>query len=109
MNRKNKILVTIITLVFFALNFTFVLANPTNDCVECSLAGDMCTAILIGKDASIDGSTMTLQTADCGMCDFRFYYVPAEEHEPGSVRSIHAIPQLEDWPLEEEKAGLSKE
>src|SRR6056297_1767447 len=109
MNRKNKILVTIITLVFFALNFTFVLANPTNDCVECSLAGDMCTAILIGKDASIDGSTMTLQTADCGMCDFRFYYVPAEEHEPGSERKIYAIPQLEDWPIEEEKACLSRD
>ena len=109
MNRKNKILVTIITLVFFTLNFSLVFANPSNDCVECSLAGDMCTAILVGKDATLDGSTLTLQTADCGICDFRFYYVPAEEHEPGSERSIHAIPQLEDWPLEEEKAGLSKE
>ncbi len=31
------------------------------------LAGDGCTVVLVGKDASADGSTMTTHTADCGI------------------------------------------
>jgi dipeptidase len=110
MNKRNKNIILFLTVAFFLVNINLnLIAGTPSDCCGCCEPNDMCTAILVGKDASIDGSTITLQTADCGMCDFRFLYIPSKEYEPGSERKIYAIPQLEDWPIEEEKAGLSKE
>ena len=104
MFNRRRILIAAFSLLFFALNISFVFA--ANDSADIN---DYCTAILIGKDASLDGSTITLQTADCGICDFRFQYIPAKDYAPESMRKIYAIPQLEDWPIAEEKEGLSKD
>lgn len=60
-----------------------------------------CTSILVGKNASTDGSTMTTHTCDCGICDWTFRYVPAAEHKEGSVRKIYHINQYKTWPPEE--------
>ena len=59
-----------------------------------------CTTVLVGKDASVDGSVIACQTADCGMCDFTWHYIPAAEHEEGSVRKIYHINQVRTWPPE---------
>jgi dipeptidase len=60
-----------------------------------------CTSILVGKDASADGSTMTTHTCDCGICDWTFRYVPAADHEEGDVRKIYHISQYKTWPPEQ--------
>lgn len=60
-----------------------------------------CTSILVGKNASTDGSTMTTHTCDCGICDWTFRYVPAAEHKEGAVRKIYHINQYKTWPPEE--------
>ncbi len=57
-----------------------------------------CTVIMVGKDASTDGSTMTTHTADCGMCDWTWRHVPAADHKPGAVRKIRNISQFKTWP-----------
>ena len=44
-----------------------------------------CTALGVGKNATIDGSTICTQSADCGFCDFTIHYVPAADHEPGTT------------------------
>ncbi len=59
-----------------------------------------CTVILVGKKASTDGSVMVTHTADCGMCDWTFRYIPAEDHDPGSMRKIYHIDQIKTWPPE---------
>jgi dipeptidase len=62
---------------------------------------DACTVIIVGKDASVDGSVMTTHTCDCGVCDWTWRYVPAADHEPGSTRKIYHINQFQTWPPEE--------
>ncbi len=61
---------------------------------------EACTTVLIGKDASADGSVIACQTADCGMCDFTWHYIPAADHSEGSVRRIYHINQIRTWPPE---------
>ena len=59
---------------------------------------DKCTVIIVGKDASTDGSVMTTHTCDCGVCDWTFRKVEAADHEPGSKRKIYHINQFHTWP-----------
>ena len=68
---------------------------------EPDYALDGCTVIIVGKDASVDGSVMTTHTCDCGHCDWTWRYVPAVEHEPGTKRRIYYIDQYKTWPPSE--------
>ncbi|MGA2533655.1 MAG: C69 family dipeptidase [Candidatus Aminicenantales bacterium] len=60
-----------------------------------------CTVIMVGKDASTDGSTMTTHAADCGVCDFTWRHVPAADHKPGDKKKIYHINQVRTWPPSE--------
>jgi len=59
-----------------------------------------CTVIIVGKDASVDGSVMTTHTCDCGSCDWTWRHVPADDHPPGSMRRIYHIDQFKTFPPE---------
>jgi dipeptidase len=61
------------------------------------IAGEGCTSILVGKDASTDGSVMTTHTCDCGVCDWTWRHVPAADHKPGSTRKIYHVSQYKTW------------
>ena len=65
------------------------------------IAGEGCTSILVGKDASTDGSVMTTHTCDCGTCDWTWRHVAAADHKPGSTRKIYHISQYKTWPPSE--------
>jgi len=65
------------------------------------VTGDACTSILVGRDASTDGSTMTTHTCDCGTCDWTWRHVPAADHKPGSTRKIYHVSQYKTWPPSE--------
>jgi len=62
---------------------------------------EACTVIIVGKDASTDGSVMTTHTCDCGLCDWTWRYIPAADHEPGSKRKIYHIDQFKTRPPSE--------
>ncbi len=62
---------------------------------------DACTVVIVGKDASVDGSVMTTHTCDCGVCDWTWRYVPAADYEPGSTRKIYHIDQFKTFPPDE--------
>lgn len=64
------------------------------DCESCN--HKLCTAIGVGKDATWDGSTICTQSADCGECDFTIHYVPASDHEAGSIKQIRKWTQLSE-------------
>jgi len=54
---------------------------------------EACTAGGIGKDATVDGSVLTFQSADCGYCDPRLLYVPAADHRKHDRRVLRYVPQ----------------
>jgi dipeptidase len=62
---------------------------------------DACTVIIVGKDASVDGSVMTTHTCDCGQCDWTWRHVPAADYEPNSTRKIYHIDQFKTFPPEQ--------
>jgi len=57
-----------------------------------------CTVIMVGKNASTDGSVMTTHTCDCGHCDWTWRYVPAADHPAGAMRKIFRVDQFGNWP-----------
>ena len=61
------------------------------------LSPEACTVIMVAKGASVDGSTMTTHTCDCGACDWTWGHVPAADHKPGSTRKIWHINQYTTW------------
>jgi len=55
---------------------------------EIDLASEACTVILVGREASTDGSVMSTHAADCGVCDFTWRHVPAADHKLGAMRKL---------------------
>jgi len=92
-------------LVFCALVLVRVSGINAQDDQSCSsylnqTRSDACTVIMVGKNASADGSVITTHTCDCGSCDWTFRYVPAADHPAGSMRRIYHIDQFGTIPPE---------
>ena len=103
MKSRKLFLVISMSIAVLILLSAFVFSAPKSE-VNGSLMPEYleenCSAILVGKDASFDGSTMATHTCDCGVCDFTWRHVPAADHVPGDVRKIYAISQYETWASE---------
>ena len=101
MNLKKLFLIVCILFATGILLSSQVSTTPECENCDSDLAEfptDGCTVIIVGKDASVDGSVMTTHTCDCNMCDWTWRYVPAADHESGSMRKIYHISQYETWP-----------
>jgi len=61
-------------------------------------ASEACTVIMVGREASTDGSVMSTHAADCGVCDFTWRHVPAADHKPAEKRAFYHIDQIRTWP-----------
>jgi dipeptidase len=90
-------------LLFIIFSFIGVSAFVQEDsekCISCrgDLASEACTVILVGKNASVDGSVITTHTCDCGVCDWTFRCVPAADWPAGSTRKIYHIDQFVAFP-----------
>lgn len=104
MNFKKLLLLSGIFFVTLALLGAFVFLAPQGEKAEPFPSGldeENCTVIMVAKNASVDGSTMTTHTCDCGICDWTWRHVPAADYKPGSMRKIYHISQYKTWPLEE--------
>jgi dipeptidase len=98
---KKHLFLTIVFLLFvFSGSVVFNQTECNADNTDWLASPEHCTTILVGKDASADGSVIACQTADCGMCDFTWHYIPAADHPEGSVRKIYHINQIRTWPPE---------
>jgi dipeptidase len=63
-------------------------ANEVDNSIFPELLDSGCTTIIVGKNASVDGSVMTTHTGDCRVCDFRLIYVPAKDHQSSERRPV---------------------
>jgi len=103
-NLRKLFLVT--CFLFMAMAVLSALAFNPQECEECGsdqsgFPRDGCTVVIVGKDASVDGSVMTTHTCDCSFCDWTWRHVPAADHKPGAMRKIYHISQYKTWPPEE--------
>ena len=56
---------------------------------------DGCTSIVVGRKASKSGFPMASHSNDCADCDIRMAYVPARNHEEGTLRAVNNdVPHL---------------
>ncbi len=99
--RAVQISIGLILLVIVYSVFPSKTSNNTSENAVFPEYPERCTTVLVGKDASVDGSVIACQTADCGMCDFTWQYMPAADHREGSIRKIYHINQIKTWPPEE--------
>jgi dipeptidase len=103
MKVKKALIFCGLLIMALAVVSAFVSQAPEQEreCLECYESWERCTSILVGKNASTDGSTMSTHTCDCGMCDWTFRFVPAADHKEGDVRKIYHVNQYKTWPPEE--------
>jgi len=69
--------------------------------LEFDPASEACTVIMVGREASTDGSVMSTHAADCGVCDFTWRHIPAADHKPTAKRRLYNIDQIRTWPPSE--------
>lgn len=98
MNLKKLFSIACLLLGVGLLVSAIVLNAPEVEQLEPEYIQEGCTSILVGKNASVDGSTMTTHTCDCGMCDWTWRHIPAADHKEGAVRKIYHINQYITWP-----------
>ena len=97
---KVKRFITLTGMLFVCLAFIGIFAfngQEEDECVPClkEFALDGCTVIMVGKDASTDGSVISTHTCDCGFCDWTFRHVPPADHKEGATRKIYHTNQFE--------------
>lgn len=105
MQMKKILTMFVVLFAVLILVSAFAFEDKKSDVCETCLDWKMdgCTVIIVGKDASTDGSVMTTHTCDCGLCDWTWRYIPPADHETGSVRKIYHINQFRTW---DPKIGL---
>ena len=88
----------VFALLSFLWAFSMIQANDEG-CPSCEVQpqDEACTVIIVGKNASTDGSVMTTHTCDCGLCDWTFRLIPAADHPAGSTREIYHVDQFRTW------------
>jgi dipeptidase len=99
---KKAWLLSVLGIILVGSRLLLVSSQPAGPAREDRvISGENCTVIMVGKKASVDGSTMTTHTADCGLCDWTWRYVPPADHRPGTGRKIYRISQTRTWPPSE--------
>jgi dipeptidase len=94
-------LLAVAAVLLFAGGISLDRPAPAVPGEETDLRSEACTVIMVGRDASSDGSVMSTHAADCGVCDFTWRHVPAADHKPGETRKLYHIDQIRTWPPSE--------
>lgn len=85
-----------IVCLFLCISAILLLSGTTE---ERQVARDACTDIIVGKDASVDGSVITSHTGCCPEC--RVHIVPAQTFKRGDVAPVYYGLQDVKKPLKE--------
>ncbi|MGD2123651.1 MAG: C69 family dipeptidase, partial [Gemmatimonadota bacterium] len=71
-------------------------------CTEC------CTSLLVGREASVDGSTMTSHSCDSGTDRTWIKLEPRKEHEPGSMAPLWYQPKRTTGPDDPDRVPVGE-
>ena len=55
----------------------------------CAVAGNACTNLIVGKQASVDGSVIVSYNADSYGCYGIMQHFPAGKHAKGTMRKVY--------------------
>src|SRR5450756_3069967 len=64
---------------------------------------ESCTSVLVGKTASVDGSTMTSHSCDSTSDRTWMNIVPNQKHKPGEMAKVYYEPKLSKKPDDPER------
>ncbi len=95
MKTKSYTVTLLVMICVFGMFYSQPLYAQVCDSCDVEYGLDACTVILVGKEASVDGSVISTHTCDCGVCDWTWRSVPPADYEPGAMRRIYHIPQFE--------------
>ncbi len=101
MRIKNPLFIVFLFLLTLAASGPSFTWNRASDpCPGClpDLDQENCTVIMVGKNASVDGSVISTHTCDCGVCDWTWRHVPPVDHPAGSMRKIFWVDQFTTVP-----------
>src|SRR5512135_3245523 len=72
--------------------------RPASQAPLPALDFDSCTSILVGRLASVDGSTMTSHSCDSGTDRTWMTIVPNQKHKPGEMAKVYYEPKRTKGP-----------
>ncbi len=100
--KKYLTIVCILSCLFLVDNSRVASVEKCPGCIPAAaeVRADACTVIMVGKNASVDGSVITTHTCDCGVCDWTWRCVPAADHKPDAKRKIYHFDQFNTKPPE---------
>ena len=82
-------------IAFLLLTVSLSLSRPPQ---EQRAEPESCTSILVGKLASVDGSTMTSHSCDSGTDRTWMNIVPRQKHNPGEMATVWLEPKVTKGP-----------
>jgi dipeptidase len=97
-NKNRLFLLSVFTVLSLVLFLSFSAPVGLYDDVEF----DACTSVLVGKAASVDGSTMTSHTCDSNTDRTWINVVPHKKHKPGDMSKIYLEPKRTKGPDDED-------
>src|SRR5512137_2894221 len=96
--RRSRIL-SFLVLGWAVLALSFLPASPPRATGgDEPLEFDSCTSVLVGRLASIDGSTMTSHSCDSGTDRTWMTIVPNTKHKPGEMAKVYYEPKRTKGP-----------
>ena len=90
---------------------SFIIPAPEQNPEQLYYESESCTSVIVGKDASIDGSTMTSHSCDSGTDRTWITLVPRKKHKAGSEAPVFLGPKETTGPNDPEviEAGKIKQ
>lgn len=88
MNRQTNKTWILLFIIFFATSLAEINTVCADSTTPHQFVIGKCTSLLVGKEATVDGSVICTQSQDSGNCGVRLLYQPAFSHNPGVKRTV---------------------
>ena len=92
----------------FVLSFILSSATTIRSEKENKYEFDACTSVIAGKDASVDGSTMTSHSCDSQSDRAWMNVVPNEKHKNGEMAPVYMTPKEKKGPKDADAISVGE-